>query len=155
MFLCSDNVNFISGQIKASQSLFFYARNESVDTFSNPDFEPMFADNITWHNESLREKAEAQCGDDHECLFDVASTNDLSVGMVTKDISIQLVNESNSLSKLRRILKTCCNEKKFVVFVVAILYFFFILGAAFPALCFLANEINKPRNNPCAGVKWP
>ena len=59
----------------------------------------MFADNITWQNNSLREKAEAECGDDHECLFDVASTNDLSVGMVTKDISIQLVNESNALSK--------------------------------------------------------
>ena len=59
----------------------------------------MFADNITWHNESLREKAEEECGDDDECLFDVASTNDLSVGMVTKDISIQLVNETNALSK--------------------------------------------------------
>ena len=59
----------------------------------------MFADNITWYNNSLREKAEAQCGDDYECLFDVASTKDLSVGMVTKDISIQLVNESNTLGK--------------------------------------------------------
>ena len=64
----------------------------------------MFADNITWHNDSLREKAETECGDDHECLFDVASTNDLSVGMVTKDISIQLVNESNALSKSKRVI---------------------------------------------------
>ena len=70
-----------------------------MDTFKNFDFEPMFADNITWLNDSLREKAEADCGDDHECLFDVASTNDLSVGLVTKDISIQLVHESNALSK--------------------------------------------------------
>ena len=70
-----------------------------MDTFANPDFEPMFADNITWHNDSLREEAEAECGDDHECLFDVASTNDLSVGIVTKDISVQLVNESNALGK--------------------------------------------------------
>ena len=59
----------------------------------------MFADNITWQNDSLRRKAEAECGDDFECLFDVASTNDLSVGLVTKDISIQLVNELNALSK--------------------------------------------------------
>ena len=63
----------------------------------------MFADNITWQNDSLRVKAEAECGDDHECLFDVASTNDLSVGMVTKDISVQLVNESNALSKLAKL----------------------------------------------------
>ena len=67
--------------------------------FSKPDFEPMFADNITWHNDSLRQKAEDQCGNDQECLFDVASTNDLSLGLVTKDISIQLVNETKQLSK--------------------------------------------------------
>ena len=89
----------ISGQINQSQSLFTYARNESVDTFKDLSFVPMFADNITWHNESLRLKAEEECGEDYECLFDVASTNDLSVGVVTKDISIQLVNESNALSK--------------------------------------------------------
>ena len=70
-----------------------------MDTFKDTDFVPMFADNITWHNESLKQKAEEECGDDHECLFDVASTNDLSVGMATKDISVQLVNESNALSK--------------------------------------------------------
>ena len=78
-----------------------------MDTFKNFDFEPMFADNITWLNDSLREKAEAECGDDHECLFDVASTNDLSVGLVTKDISIQLVNESNALSKSEKLFHSC------------------------------------------------
>ena len=90
---------FLPGQINQSQSLFAYAQNESVDTFAKPDFVPMFADNITWYNDSIRQAAEKQCGDDYECLFDVASTNDLSVGMVTKDISIQLVNESNALGK--------------------------------------------------------
>ena len=79
--------------------MFTYAQNESVDTFYKPDFIPMFADNITWANDSVRQAAEAQCGNDYECLFDVASTNDLSVGMVTKDIGIQLVNESNALGK--------------------------------------------------------
>ena len=62
----------------------------------------MFADNITWQNDSLRVKAEEECSEDYECLFDVASTNDLSVGVVTKDISIQLVNESNALSKSKK-----------------------------------------------------
>ena len=59
----------------------------------------MFPDNIKWYNDSLKQAAEAQCGDDHECLFDVASTSDLSVGLVTKDISIQLVNETKALGK--------------------------------------------------------
>ena len=94
------STDFPAGKINQSQSLFTYAHHESVDTYSKPDFEPMFADNITWHNDSLRQKAEEECGDDHECLFDVASTNDLSVGMVTKDI---LVNETNTLGKLRKI----------------------------------------------------
>ena len=64
----------------------------------------MFADNVTWSNDSLRQEAEARCGDDSECLFDVASTNDLSVGIVTKDISVQLVNETNALSKSEKLI---------------------------------------------------
>ena len=96
-------VEFLLGQINQSQSLFTYAQNESVDTFSVPGFVPMFADNITWYNNSLEQEAKEQCGDDQECLFDAASTNDLSVGLVTKKISVQLVNESNKLGKLRRI----------------------------------------------------
>ncbi|XP_068697609.1 mucin-like protein [Montipora foliosa] len=87
----------VKWQINESQSLFTYGQNESVNTFARPDFEPMFADNITWQNDSIRLAAEAQCGEDHDCLFDVASTNDLSVGVLTKDINIQLVNETNSL----------------------------------------------------------
>lgn len=93
-------MDYLAGQINQSQSLFTYAHNESVDTFADRDFEPMFADNITWHNDSLEREAKKECGDDLECLFDVASTNDLSVGMVTKDISIQLVNDSNTLGEL-------------------------------------------------------
>ena len=68
-------------------------------TYSDPEFEPMFADNIKWHNDSLKQKAEAQCGDDHECLFDVASTKDLSIGSATKEISVQLVNDTKKLSE--------------------------------------------------------
>ena len=82
--------------------MFTYAHNESVDTFARPNFVPMFADNITWSNDSVKQEAEAQCGDDYECLFDVASTNDLSVGIATKDISVQLVEESNVLGKTER-----------------------------------------------------
>ena len=68
-------------------------------TYSDPEFEPMFADNIKWHNDSLKQKAEAQCGNDHECLFDVASTKDLSIGSATKAIGVQLVNDTKKLSE--------------------------------------------------------
>ena len=83
--------------------MFSYSLNESVDTFAKPNFMPMFADNITWLNESVRLKAEAQCGGDFECLYDVAATNDLSVGIVTKEIKTTLVNESNILGKLHKV----------------------------------------------------
>lgn len=89
----------ILGQLTQVQSLFTYGENESVGTFARPDFVPMFSDNITWSDNSVRLAAEAQCGNDYECLFDVASTNDLSVGIVTKDTVAQLVNESNVLGK--------------------------------------------------------
>lgn len=98
VIFANQSVNVL-GQISEPQSLFTYAQNESVHTFADPDFVPMFSDNITWYNDSVQQAAEAQCGDDHECLFDVASTNDLSVGIATKDISIQLVNESKTLGK--------------------------------------------------------
>ncbi|XP_058949574.2 mucin-like protein isoform X2 [Pocillopora verrucosa] len=99
----------VKWQINQSQSLFTYGNNESVASFSDPDFEPMFADNITWHNDSLRQKAEDQCGNDQECLFDVASTNDLSLGLVTKDISIQLVNETKQLNNFPPKIETVSN----------------------------------------------
>ena len=100
------------GQINQSQSLFTYGAHESVANFSKPDFMPMFADNITWHNQSLEQEARDQCGDDSECLFDVASTKDLSVGMVTKEISIQLVNETNKLGKCWRQELESLNKNK-------------------------------------------
>ena len=96
----------VSGQINQSQSLFTYAQNESVDTFAKPDFLPMFIENITWFNDTVRAVAEAQCGGDIECLFDAAATNDVSVGLVTKDINIQFENETNILGKSP--VELCC-----------------------------------------------
>ncbi|XP_073234800.1 mucin-like protein [Porites lutea] len=98
--LTSRKIHFDFGvkwQINQSQSLFTYAQNESVDTFAKPDFLPMFIENITWFNASVEREARTRCGDDIECLFDAAATNDVSVGLVTKDINIQLENETKIL----------------------------------------------------------
>ena len=105
-FLFNAVIFFFSGQINQSQSLFTYAQNESVDTFAKPDFLPMFIENITWFNETVRQAALTQCGDDIECLFDAAATNDVSVGLVTKDINIQFENETNILGK--SLVELCC-----------------------------------------------
>ena len=70
-----------------------------MDTFAKPDFLPMFIENITWFNNTVRDLAWAQCRGDNECLFDAAATNDVSVGLITKDINIQFENETNILGK--------------------------------------------------------
>ena len=93
----SSSLIFFSGQINQSQSLFTYAQNETASTFAIPDFLPMFGDNITWQNDTIRKQAEEACGSDNECLFDVASTNDLTVGQATKDIGTKLTKESKTL----------------------------------------------------------
>jgi len=84
----------------------------------------MFADNITFSNASFQQEAKAECGDDLECLFDVASTNDLSIGQVTKEISIQLVNETNTLSKPEKLLHSCI-EMCFKLFDIVIMRYRF------------------------------
>ena len=59
----------------------------------------MFIENITWFNASVEREARTRCGDDIECLFDAAATNDVSIGLVTKDINTQFENETNILGK--------------------------------------------------------
>lgn len=82
-------------------SLFTYNPGEDTSTFSNKSFVPIFLDeNITFANDALRQEAEALCQGDVNCLFDIASTGDTSVGKSTKQVSIQLESESQELRKL-------------------------------------------------------
>ena len=66
----------------------------------------MFIENITWFNASVEREARTRCGDDIECLFDAAATNDVSVGLVTKDINTQFENETNTVSYTHLTLPT-------------------------------------------------
>lgn len=90
---------FVLGQVDNSNSLFTYKEGEDVSTFVNPSFKPMFIEDINWGNDSLRLQAEAACKGDISCLFDAASTGDLSIGLSTQQIGSQLVNDSNRMSK--------------------------------------------------------
>lgn len=90
-----------SGQVTFETSLFAYNPGESVDTFKNESFKPIFLDNITFASDALRQEAEAICQGDVNCLFDIASTGDTSVGESTKQISVQLESESEELRKLK------------------------------------------------------
>lgn len=88
-----------TGQVNDSTSLFTYNAGENTSTFSNTSFVPMFIEDLTFYNESLKKQAYAACNGDINCLFDAASTKDLSVGISTKIVGSQMVNESSTLSK--------------------------------------------------------
>lgn len=87
------------GQITAEESLFTYGPNESVATFANASFKPMFVENIQWADNDTRDAALLACDDDVACLFDAASTNDVSIGTNSKDVNVQLVKENEELGK--------------------------------------------------------
>ena len=88
------------GQITDEESLFTYAPDESIATFANESFEPMFVEDIVWADNATRETAFSACDDDVACLFDAASTNDVSIGTNSKDVNVQLVKENEELGKL-------------------------------------------------------
>ena len=60
----------------------------------------MFIENIVWADDATRVAALQACDGDLSCLFDAASTNDVSIGTNSKDINVQLIKESEELGKL-------------------------------------------------------
>ena len=79
-------------------TLFTYKPGESVESFANASFVPMFVEDLKFANDSLRQQAEEACQGDVNCLFDSASTKDVSLGESTKAVSVTLEKESSSLS---------------------------------------------------------
>ena len=82
-----------------TSTLFTYKPGKSVETFKNASFVPMFLEDMYFANDTLRRQAEEACQGDINCLFDSASTNDVSMGASTKAVSAVLEKESSSLSK--------------------------------------------------------
>ena len=70
----------------------------------------MFVEDIQWADNATRDAAFALCDDDVACLFDAASTNDVSIGANSKDVNVQLVKENEELGK--RILRDSVGNYK-------------------------------------------
>ena len=62
-------------------SLFYYRGNMSWMDFHDQDFSPTFAPNFT--DPDLEAEAMALCDGDPACLFDVAATSRLDIGLST------------------------------------------------------------------------
>ena len=69
----------------ARKSLFFYQPGESWDTFYNPYFIPSYQP--TFGDPDIELQAREICGDDEFCLFDVAATGRVDVGVSTLESS--------------------------------------------------------------------
>ena len=69
----------------ARRSLFFYQPGESWDTFYDPYFIPSYEP--TFDNPDLELQAREVCGDDEFCLFDIATTGLVDVGVSTLESS--------------------------------------------------------------------
>lgn len=64
-----------------NSSLFTYVEGQNFLTFYDPYYIPMFE--IQFSNLSLEADALAICGDDQFCLYDIAATQNTSIGLTT------------------------------------------------------------------------
>lgn len=67
----------------ASESYFSYNPGESFSSFYDPSFIPMFEP--TFEDSTLEKEAKEVCGDDEYCLFDIAATKKVEIGMATME----------------------------------------------------------------------
>ena len=72
----------------AKSSLFTYKSGESWATYYDPYFIPSYQP--TFSSPELQSEAEEICGDDALCLFDIAATGIVAVGISTLETSQEL-----------------------------------------------------------------
>ena len=70
-----------------SESLFTFFNN-SFENFHDPSFIPIFTSNFS--NPKLGMEADELCNGDTACLFDIAATGSLEIGMLTLKTSREL-----------------------------------------------------------------
>ena len=99
VFLCILNLSL--GRVQENEALY---RNidDDEETFRCPvGYIPVFADEaLTSLNETTLRAAEAVCGNDVTCLFDVAATGNLAIGQSTLSENAELTNEVTDLGKI-------------------------------------------------------
>ena len=89
---------FLIGLISEDESLFHYEgatgtrrKRQSFEDFQNPDFAPVFFDNLTFTDEMR-----AACEEDLACLFDLAVTSDMAFASNTLD-QTKVANSTKAL----------------------------------------------------------
>ena len=77
--------------------MFTYRIGESYDRFRDLDFTPVFLDETAslFSNSTLEQEAKNICGENKECLFDIAVTGKASVGEATLELINELEERTN------------------------------------------------------------
>jgi len=85
------NAHFSPGIISnEEESLFTYRANETFNSFFDPGFMPIFEP--VFSSPELQQQAMAICNNDQLCLFDVAATGRLEVGLGTAQGNLEYNN---------------------------------------------------------------
>ena len=99
VFLCILNLSL--GRVQENETLY---RNidDDEESFRCPvGYIPVFAEEaLASLNETTLRAAEAVCGNDVTCLFDIAATGNLAIGQSTLSENAELTNEVNDLGKI-------------------------------------------------------
>ena len=73
----------ITGIVDADSSLFTYPLGKSRDTYNDLNFSPSY--NPVFLDSSIESHAMDVCGDDQFCLYDIATTGRIEIGLSTLD----------------------------------------------------------------------
>ena len=92
----------------ARKSLFCYQPGESWDTFYDPHFIPSYEP--TFASPELESEAIGICDDDIYCLYDIATTGKVEVGIATLESSME-IEEINSLLLPGKSLTICVEQE--------------------------------------------
>ena len=93
----------ISGHVSESASIFHY-HNQLYYSFYNEEtyaFNPSFGISDLEGNPALKANATAVCEGDYSCLYDIAQTDDLALGLATHEIRQRNQKIKQELSKYR------------------------------------------------------
>ncbi len=84
--------------VERNRTLFTYRIGESYESFRVPDFTPVFPDETTslFSSSTLKQEAMTICGENEECLFDIAVTGKTSVGEATLESFNELQEKTNN-----------------------------------------------------------
>ena len=88
--------------------MFTYRVGDSYESFRDLDFTPVFLDDTSsiFSSPTLEQEARNICGENKECLFDIAVTGKTSVGEATMELVNELEEKRNN-SKIGMPISIC------------------------------------------------